>query len=144
VRDRYDLQNNVAYLSIGVDTDGDGQVDKEYIIYRYDVSSSYSGAIVPAFFRDAKGNPVYVCTVDIAGRRTITEPRFVVVNAGSMASGGNYQWSYTLYKQGAVLAAALVAVDTTRYRDGMGDDIWVYWDDLTLQYSACPRPPAGA
>jgi hypothetical protein len=36
VRDAGDGQNNVAYLSIGVDTDGDGQVDKEYIIYRYD------------------------------------------------------------------------------------------------------------
>jgi hypothetical protein len=147
VRDRYDLQNNVAYLSIGVDINGDGQVDKEYIIYRYDASHlltllSSPGAIVSAFFRDANGNPVYVCTVDSAGRRTITDPRFVVVNAGSMASGGNYQWSYTLYKQGAVLAAAFVAVDATRYRDGTGDDFWVYWDDLTIEYSACP-PPAG-
>jgi hypothetical protein len=34
VRDAGDVQNNVAYLSIGVDTNGDGQVDKEYIIYR--------------------------------------------------------------------------------------------------------------
>jgi hypothetical protein len=66
----------------------------------------------------------------------------VVVNAGSMASGGNYQWSYTLYEQGAVLAVALVAVDATGYRDGTADDFWVYWDDLTIQYSACP-PPAG-
>jgi hypothetical protein len=31
VRDASDAQNNVAYLSIGVDTNGDGQVDKEYI-----------------------------------------------------------------------------------------------------------------
>jgi hypothetical protein len=143
VRDSADVQNNVAYLSIGVDTNGDGQVDKEYIIYRYDVpSSSYPGAIVSAFFRDANGNPVYVCTVSSAGTCTTTDPRFVVVNAGSMASGGNYQWSYTLYEQGAVLAVALVAVDATGYRDGTADDFWVYWDDLTLQYSACP-PPTG-
>jgi hypothetical protein len=92
VRDGQDAQNNVAYLSIGVDTDGDGQVDKEYIIYRHDVS--YSGAIVSAFFRDANGNPVYVCTVSSAGTCTATDPRFVVVNAGTMASGGDYQWSY--------------------------------------------------
>jgi hypothetical protein len=32
VRDGQDTLNNVAYLSIGVDTNGDGQVDKEYII----------------------------------------------------------------------------------------------------------------
>ena len=141
VRNASDSQNNVAYLSIGVDTNGDGQVDKEYIIYRYDVSS-YPGAIVSAFFRDANGNPVYVCTVDSAGSCTTTDPRFVVVNAGSMATGNNYQWSYTLYDQGAVVAVAFTAVDASSYGSGTVGDIWVYWDDLTVQYSACP-PPAG-
>jgi hypothetical protein len=88
----YDSRNNVAYLSIGVDTNGDGQMDKEYIIYRYDVSLPYSGgAIVSAFFRDSGGNPVYVCTVSATGACSTTDPRFVVVNVGSMASGGNYQ-----------------------------------------------------
>jgi hypothetical protein len=142
VRDSADAQNNVAYLSIGVDTDGDGQIDKEYIIYRYDVSSPYSGAIVSAFFRDANGNPIYVCTVSTTGACTTTDPRFVVVNAGTMDSGNNYQWSYTLYEQGAVVAVALVTVDATGYRDGTADDFWVFWDDLTIEYSACP-PPAG-
>jgi hypothetical protein len=141
VRNATDVQNNVAYLSIGVDTDGDGQVDKEYIIYRYDVSSSYSGAIVSAFFRSG-GNPVYVCTVDSAGTCTATDSRFVVVNAGSMASGGNYQWNYTLYDQGAIVTVAFTAVDASYYAAGTADDFWVYWDDLTIQYSACP-PPAG-
>jgi hypothetical protein len=141
VKDGQDAQNNVAYLSIGVDTDGDGQVDKEYIIYRYDVSSPHSGAIVSAFFRDAGGNPVYVCTVSVTGACTTTDPRFVVVNVGSMAAG-NYQWSYTLYEQGAVVAVAFAAVDATGYRDDETDDFWVFWDDLTIEYSACP-PPAG-
>ncbi len=113
MRDAGDAQNNVAYLSIGVDTNGDGQVDKEYIIYRYDVPSPYFGAIVSAFFRDSSGNPVYVCTVSSAGTCIATDPRFVVVNAGSMASGGNYQWSYTLYDQGAVVAVAFTAVDAS-------------------------------
>jgi hypothetical protein len=81
-----------------------------------------------------------VCTVSSAGVCTPADPRFVVVNAGSMASGGNYQWSYTLYEQGAVLAVALVAVDATGYRDGTADDFWVFWDDLTIQYSACLLP----
>jgi hypothetical protein len=142
VRNATDAQNNVAYLSIGVDTNGDGQVDKEYIIYRYDVSSSYSGAIVSAFFRDSSGNPVYVCTVGSAGTCTTTDPRFVVVNAGSMASGNKYQWSYTLYDQGAVVAVAFTAVDASYYASGTAGDFWVFWDDLTIQYSACP-PPAG-
>jgi hypothetical protein len=140
VRDAGDAQNNVAYLSIGVDTDGDGQVDKEYIIYRYDTASS-NGAIVSAFFRSG-GNPVYVCTVSTAGACTTADPRFVVVNAGSMVSGGNYQWSYNLYEQGAVVAVAFTAVDASGYASGTADDFWVYWDDLTIQYSAC-LPPAG-
>jgi hypothetical protein len=141
VRDGQDAQNNVAYLSIGVDTDGDGQVDKEYIIYRYDTASS-NGAIVSAFFRSG-GNPVYVCTVDSAGVCTPADPRFVVVNAGSMATGNNYQWSYTLYDQGAIVAVAFTAVDASYYdASGTANDFWVYWDDLTIQYSACP-PPTG-
>jgi hypothetical protein len=140
VRDAGDAQNNVAYLSIGVDTNGDGQVDKEYIIYRYDTASS-NGAIVSAFFRSG-GNPVYVCTVSTAGACSSTDPRFVVVNTGSMASGGNYQWSYTLYDQGAVVAVAFAAVDASGYTSGTANDFWVYWDDLTIQYSACP-PPTG-
>jgi hypothetical protein len=49
------------------------------------------------------------------GTCTTTDPRFVVVNAGSMASGGNYQWSYTLYEQGAVVAVAFAAVDASGY-----------------------------
>ncbi len=141
VREYYDWPNNVAYLSIGVDTDGDGQVDKEYIIYRYDLYYIV-GAIVSAFFRYANGTPVYVCTVTTAGRCTATDPRFVVVNAGTMASGGNYQWSYTLYEQGAVVAVAFSAVDSSYYGPGTNGDFWVFWDDLTIEYSACP-PPAG-
>jgi len=145
VIDTTDTRNNMAYLSIGVDTDGDGQVDKEYIIYRYDIYSSlftYSGAIVSAFFRDANGNPVYVCTVSTTGACTATDPRFVVVNAGSMHPGNNYQWSYTLYDQGAIVAVAFAAVDAFHYYGGTNHDFWVFWDDLAVRYSACP-PPAG-
>jgi hypothetical protein len=137
----YDSRNNAAYLSIGVDTNGDRQIDKEYIIYRYDVYLRYSG-IVSAYFRGAGGDPVYVCTIDYGGTCRATDPRFVVVNAGSMASGGNYQWSYTLYEQGAIVAVAFAAVDASFYDSGTAHDFWVYWDDLTIEYSACP-PPAG-
>jgi hypothetical protein len=142
VRNATDSRNNVAYLSIGVDTNGDGLIDNEYIIYRHDVADA-PGAIVSAFFRDGAGTPIYVCTVEPnTGTCRATDPRFVVVSAGSMVSGGNFQWSYTPYEQGAVLAVAFAAVDATGYRDGTGDDFWVYWDDLTIQYSACP-PPTG-
>jgi hypothetical protein len=142
VRNATDSRNNVAYLSIGVDTDGDGQVDKEYIIYRHDVAGA-PGAIVSAFFRDGAGTPIYVCTVERnTGTCRATDPRFVVVNAGSMATGTNYQWSHTLYEQGAVVAVAFTAVDASYFGPGTDGDFWVFWDDLTIEYSACP-PPAG-
>ena len=137
-----DTRNNVAYLSIGVDADGDGHVDKEYIIYRHDTAGG-TGVIISAFFDDpVTGNPKVVCTVDSAGVCTPADLRFVVVNAGSMTSGNNYQWSYALYERGAVLAVALAAVDASGYASGTADDFWVYWDDLSIQYSACP-PPGG-
>ncbi len=141
VRDAGDARNNVAYISIGVDTDGDGQVDKEYIKCRYDVLSPHSGAIVSAFFRSG-GDPVYVCTVDSAGTCTTADPRFVVVNGGSMTSGGAWQFSYSPDDQGAIVAVAFAAVDASGYGPGTADDFWVFWDDLRVQYSACP-PVAG-
>ncbi len=100
----------------------------------------YPGTIVSAFFRDAGGNPVYVCTVSSAGTCTTTDPRFVVVNAGSMTSGGNYQWSYTLYEQGAIVAVAFAAVDASYYASCTVGDAWVYWDDL--DYSIQRMSPA--
>jgi hypothetical protein len=145
VRDAEEAQNNVAYLSIGVDTDGDGQVDKEYIIYRYDVRPrwfTYVGAIVSAFFRDANRNPVYVCTVDSAGTCNTIDLRFAVVNAGPMETGNSYRWNYTLNELGTVVAVALAVVDAAGNFAGADDDVWVYWDDLTIEYSTCP-PPSG-
>ena len=139
VKDGQDAENNVAYLSIGVDVDGDGQVDKEYIIYRHHTVSGW-GAIVSAFFRDANGNPVYVCAVNPAGACKTEDRRFVIVNAGSMESGNSYQWRYTLYDQGAVVAVAFAAVDAVSWSIDTRDDIWVYWDDLTIEYSECPLP----
>ena len=73
----------MAYLSIGVGTDGDGQIDKEYIIYRYNTAGG-NGVIISMYFDDPDtGDPVVVCTVSSAGVCTPADPRFVVVNAGS-------------------------------------------------------------
>lgn len=138
-KDANDVSNNVAYVSIGVDVNGDGQVDKEYILYRSDTGGG-PGAIVSAFFKDSAGNPVYVCTVDTTGACAATDPRFVVINLGAMTSGSSYTWSYTLNDQGAVVAIALAATDGSRYGEGYSGDVWVYWDNLQLQYSACPLP----
>jgi len=142
VKDLSDAQNNVAYLSIGIDADGDGQADREYIVYRYDTAGG-TGVIISAFFTDAGGNPLVVCTVASTGDCTGYDPaKFVVVNAGSMSTGNSYQWSLTLNDEGAVVAVALAVADASGYADGTADDFWVFWDDLTVHYNACP-PPGG-
>jgi hypothetical protein len=42
----------------------------------------------------------------------------------------------------SVIAIVLVAVEDTGYADDTADGFLIYWDDLTVQYSACP-PPGG-
>lgn len=44
----------------------------------------------------------------------------------------------------SVIAIVPVAVDGAGYADGTANGYLIYWDNPTVQYSACPRPPAGA
>jgi hypothetical protein len=37
---------------------------------------------------------------------------------------------------------AFAATDFVGYASDTRDDVWVYWDDLTIEYSTCP-PPSG-
>jgi len=123
-RNTGDVQNNAAYVSVGVDTDGDGTVDREYIFYRSDGPAT----IVSAFISPG--------TVVCQGT-CVNTTQYVFYNLGTMASGSKYQWQISLSGPGAVLAVAMAAVD-----GGGSGGFKVYWDDLTVTYSACP-PPAG-
>jgi len=121
-RNAGDVQNNVAYVSVGVDTDGDGAVDKEYIFYRSDGSAT----IVSVFISPG----AVVCQ-----GTCVDTTQHVFYNVGTMTNGSKYQWQISLSGPGAVLAVAMAAVD-----GGGSGGFKVYWDDLTVTYSACPLP----
>ncbi|WP_193322596.1 hypothetical protein [Pyrobaculum calidifontis] len=124
VRNTGDTQNNVAYVSVGVDTDGDGAVDREYIYYRSDgTATTVSAFISPG-------------TVVCQGTCQNTT-QYVFRSLGTMTNVSKYQWSISLSGPGAVLAVAMAAVD-----GGGSGGFKVYWDDLAVTYSAC-TPPAG-
>ncbi|MEZ0319563.1 MAG: hypothetical protein ABWK05_06200 [Pyrobaculum sp.] len=97
--------------------------------------------VVSMYFTDDMGNPVVMCQLS-AGSCKPTDSRFVVQHVGTYASGATSSFSYTLTAPGALLYLALVAVDASGYADGTADDFWVYWDNLSIQYSAC-SPPYG-
>ncbi|MCS7104828.1 MAG: hypothetical protein NZ954_04605 [Thermofilaceae archaeon] len=140
VRDATDVRNNVAYVSVGVDSDGNGLVDTEYFFYLYDIATGYSGAIVSVLL-----NPgAVVCTVGSGGSCTPTSPVYKVYNLGTMTSGSSYRWSGTVpYTQsGTVIKVAFAVTDASYWSAGTSDDFWVWWDDFAVAYAACtPLPP---
>jgi hypothetical protein len=118
-----DARNNVAYVSVGVDSDGDGRVDTEYIFYRDDTVDG-PGWIAPVFPTTTTVYEYYL---------------------GAMAPGGSYVWSGSLPsgQQGSILYIAFAAVDASGSADGTLDDFWVFWDDLSFSYYACDPLPSG-
>ncbi len=139
VRNATDIRNNVAYVSVGVDTDGDGLVDVEYIFYRYDTGDG-PGVIVSVLARPG----AVVCTVDSTGACTPVNASFVVYNLGAMASGSTYTWkgSLPLDASGVVRSVAFAVTDASYNAPGTQDDVWVWWDDFSATYRTCtPLPP---
>ncbi|MEM4492520.1 MAG: hypothetical protein QXJ71_02005, partial [Pyrobaculum sp.] len=134
-RDVKDVRNNVYYMSLGVDTNGDGTVDKEVVYYTPDTAVG-PGVVVSLYFTNSTGDPLVVCTVDTAGNCAVTNS---TIFAAYKITSFN---TTTIAPQlpGAVLYIGLAAVDAMGYSDGAVDDFWVFWDDLTVTYSACGLP----
>ncbi|MEM0094296.1 MAG: hypothetical protein QW753_08020, partial [Thermofilum sp.] len=103
LRNATDARNNVAYFSVGVDSNGDGLADVEYIFYRYDTADA-AGVIVSVHVSPG----AVICTVGSDGSCTPASPSFKVYNLGSMTSGGVYTWSGSIpsSQQGVVLTVA--------------------------------------
>ncbi|MEM3834464.1 hypothetical protein [Pyrobaculum sp.] len=134
-RDSKDGRNNVYYMSLGVDTNGDGAVDKEVVYYTPDTAVG-PGVVVSLYFTNSTGDPLVVCTVDTAGNCAVTNS---TIFAAYKINNFNTT-TITFQLPGAVLYIGLAAVDATGYSDGAVDDFWVFWDDLTVTYSACGLP----
>ncbi|MEM2791128.1 MAG: hypothetical protein QW075_04695 [Thermofilaceae archaeon] len=130
-RDSIDRRNNVAYVSVGVDSDWDGLVDVEYIFYRYDTSGG-PGKIISIF---ASPN-AEVCSVGSDGSCNPVDARIKAYNLGSMISGYTYSWNCVIPStRGRVIGVALVVVDAdTSDPSGARGDFWLDWDDLQLNW----------
>jgi hypothetical protein len=139
-----DGQNNMMYVSVGVDTNWDGQIDKEYILYRADVvGTGQSGIIYSAFFTDAQSNPEQVCTVTSANPSNCAPTntaRYVVTYGGTLTNGLSYTWPISLNVDGIVLAVAMGATDYSSYGDGVAGDVFGVWSSLTITHYTCPLP----
>lgn len=130
-----DANNNVAYVSVGVDTDWDGVIDAEYIFYRYDISPGYRGSIISLFVRPGS----LVCSVSSSGSCTPQSPSYRVSALGSMSAGSTYSWCGKIpYTPGRVLRVALAAVDDRYSASGDPDDFWVSWDNLHISWGFEP------
>ncbi|MEM4640330.1 MAG: hypothetical protein QXT93_10680 [Thermofilum sp.] len=130
-RDSIDRRNNVAYVSVGVDSDWDGLMDVEYIFYRYDTSDG-PGKIISIFASpDAE-----VCSVGSDGSCNPVDARIKAYNLGSMISGYTYSWNCVIPStRGRVIGVALVVVDAdTSDPSGARGDFWLDWDDLQLNW----------
>ncbi|MEM4898808.1 MAG: hypothetical protein QXM99_00205 [Thermofilum sp.] len=140
LRNATDARNNVAYVSVGVDSDGDGLADVEYIFYRYDTADA-AGVIVSVHVSPG----AVLCTVGSDGSCTPASPSFKVYNLGTMTSGGVYTWSGSLPldQQGIVLSVAFAAADASYNAPCTSDDFWLWWDDFSATYSACTPLPEG-
>ncbi|MEM1849447.1 MAG: hypothetical protein QW518_09540 [Thermofilaceae archaeon] len=140
LRNATDTRNNVAYVSVGVDSNGDGFADVEYIFYRYDTAGA-AGVIVSVHVSPG----AVICTVESDGSCTPASPSFKVYNLGSMTSGEAYTWSGSLPpdQQGVVLSVAFAATDASYNAPCTSDDFWVWWDDFSATYYACTLLPEG-
>jgi len=132
--------NDVAYVAVGVDTNGDGLADVEYIFYRYLVSSSYSGAIVSVLASPG----TVVCTVGSDGSCASSDPAlFKVFNLGTLSNNTAYSWSGSVpaNQTGNIVSVAFAATDGSYYGDLFDGDVWVWWDDFTVTYRVCTPLP---
>lgn len=131
--------DDVAFVAVGVDTDGDGVADVEYIYYRLRLEGANRAYLVSSIL-----NPGHVVCIIAAPANTCSpaDPRYRVAYLGGLTAGGVYRWDISLGDApGAVVRVALGVVDGGPGADGDLDDVWTYWDDLALRYAACPPPP---
>ena len=133
-RDSGDAQNNVAYLSIGVDTNGDGTPDLEIIGYVYDTSGGY-GAIYSVLVNRG----TQVATIDNNGEPTsLPASSYGLVKVAAVTSGSTF--TITVYLpaslSGYITSVAMAVVDPSGYISGSpAGDFWVDWTNLVIQTS---------
>ncbi|ABO08329.1 hypothetical protein [Pyrobaculum calidifontis] len=133
-----DTRNNVAYLSVGVDENGDGVADVEYIAYVYDTAQG-NGLIVSIFINRGSS----VASINSQGDPTTTPPpQYRLTKVSSVTSGNSFTISITLptTQVGRIVGIAFVVVDASGAASGSpSGDFWVDWQNfaITVVAPAC-------
>jgi len=139
-RDSGDTPNNVAYLSIGIDANGDGSPDVEYIAYVWDTAGG-TGSIYSVLVNQG----TLVATVDSSGNPSFqtTSTAYQLVKVQSVTSGTTFTIRVVLPStlSGRIVSVAMAVVDPSGYISGSPDgDFWVDWTNLYI-YSPCSNSP---
>jgi len=140
-RNSQDTQNNVAYLSIGVDTNGDSNPDVEYIAYVWDIATGSSSTIYSVLVSQG----TRVATIDSSGNppSTYISTVYQLVKVQSVTSGDTFTIRVVLPStlSGRIVRVAMAVVDPSGSADGSPtNDFWVDWTNLYI-YSPCSNSP---
>jgi len=135
-----DSQNNVAYLSIGIDTNGDGKPDVEYIAYVWDTARGTS-----SIYSVIVGQGTLVATVDSSGTPSFqtASTAYQLVKVQSVTTGNTFTIRVVLPSalSGRIVSVAMAVVDPFSYGPGSpAGDFWVDWTNLYI-YSPCSNSP---
>lgn len=138
-RNSQDTQNNVAYVSIGIDTNGDGTADIEIIAYVWDTTAGYNGAIYSVLV-----NPgTQVASIGANGNPTTNPPQvYGLIMVQSVSNGYAFKITVVLPStlSGNIVSVALAVVDAWGYIAGSpAGDFWVDWKNLSIQ-TPCSAP----
>ncbi|MEM3963553.1 hypothetical protein [Pyrobaculum sp.] len=131
-RDSSDTRNNVAYLSIGVDTNNDGAPDLEIIAYVYDTAGG-NGQIYSILVN--RGS--LVTNINSNGEPTsMPGTSYGLVKVQSVTSGTTF--TITVYLpaslSGYITSVAMAVVDPSGSISGSpNDDFWVDWTNLVIR-----------
>jgi len=139
-RDLGDTRNNVAYLSIGVDTNGDGSPDVEYIAYVWDTAGG-TGSIYSVLVNQG----TLVATVDSSGNPSFqtTSTAYQLVKVQSVTSVTTFTIRVVLPStlSGRIVRVAMAVVDPSGYiNNSPNGDFWVDWTNLYI-YAPCSNSP---
>jgi len=139
-RNSNDTQNNVAYLSIGIDTNGDGSPDVEYIAYVWDTAEDI-GSIYSVLVNQG----TLVAAVDSSGNPSLqtASTAYQLVKVQSVTNRTTFTIRVVLPStlSGRIVSVAMAVVDPSGSADGSPkDDFWVDWTNLYI-YTPCSNSP---
>jgi len=140
-RNSQDTRNNVAYLSIGIDTTGDGNPDVEYIAYVWDIATGSSSTIYSVLVNQGTS----VATIDSSGNPPSTYNSAVhqLIKVQSVTSGTTFTIRVVLPStlSGSIVRVAMAVVDPSGNVPGSpAGDFWVDWTNLYI-YTPCSNSP---